>query len=236
MFQMNGTIRYSEVDKECRLTWSSLLNYFQDCSVAHSESLNLGVDYLEEHHMAWLLTSWQVVVTEMPTLGEEIKVQTWPYDFKGLYGYRNFLLRGKEDQVFAYANSVWALMDTESKRPRKVTEDIVKAYGLEAPYPMEICPRKLAEGDCFEKMEPIRVQKYFIDTNGHMNNEKYVMLAEEFVPGYFQIGEIRVEYKKSAMYEDLIIPRVTVDEKEVTVGLYGLDDKPYAIVKFIKRG
>ena len=44
MYEFNSRVRYSEVDSESRLTWLALMDYFQDCSVFHSESVNLGID------------------------------------------------------------------------------------------------------------------------------------------------------------------------------------------------
>ena len=44
-----------------------------------------------------------------------------------------------------------------------------------------------------------------IDTNGHMNNEKYVAAAQECLPEGFAASDIYVEYKKSAMRGDEVI-------------------------------
>ena len=40
----------------------------------------------------WMLNSWQIVVERYPTYGESITVGTWPYDFKGPLGMRNFII------------------------------------------------------------------------------------------------------------------------------------------------
>ena len=72
MYQFNGRIRYSEVDSEGKLSLESLLDYFQDCSTFHSEDLGLGVEYLKEKHMAWVLSAWQIVVERYPKLCERV--------------------------------------------------------------------------------------------------------------------------------------------------------------------
>ena len=61
------------------------------------------------------------------------------------------------------------------------------------------------------------------------------MLAQEFLPNQFEIGEIRVEYKKAAVLNDILYPRVTEEENCVTVVLGDESGKPYAIVLFMKR-
>lgn len=236
MFEMFEKIRYSEVDKSCHLTRMALLNYFQDCSVAQSESVGMGVSFLAENHIAWLLTAWQIIIEEMPELGDEVIVQTWPYDFKGLYGYRNFMMKNADGtKIYAYANSIWALVDTESGRPRKVEADFAQRYGLEPGLEMAT-QRKIRVPENFTQMDAVKVPRYYIDTNGHMNNEKYVMVAEEFLPENFSVGEIQAVYKRSAMYDDVICPRVTREENSMIVNLADETGKPYAIVRFIERG
>ncbi|MCI5517579.1 acyl-ACP thioesterase [Roseburia sp. MUC/MUC-530-WT-4D] len=235
VYEMNGNVRYSEVDAKGQMTWLALLSYFQDCSVFQSEHLNMGVRYLAEHHMAWVLSSWQVRVDEMPYLADEIHVQTWAYDFKGFYGYRNFALNNAEGKRLACANSIWVLVDTESGRPLRVPQDMGDTYGMDEPLELSCTERKIRVPENYEEKEPVRVQKYFIDTNHHMNNEKYVMIAQEFVPEHFQIEEIRVEYKKAAVLDDVLYPRVTIEDHEVVTVLAEENGKPYAIVKFLGR-
>ena len=41
-------VRYSEVGEDTRMTLYSVLNYFQDCSVFHSESVGRGTAVQEE--------------------------------------------------------------------------------------------------------------------------------------------------------------------------------------------
>jgi acyl-ACP thioesterase len=91
MYEVKGKVRYSETDSEGKLTIPALLNYFQDSSTFQSESLGVGIKTLMEHNLAWVLSSWQICINEMPALAEDIKTQTWPTDFKGFFGTRNYL-------------------------------------------------------------------------------------------------------------------------------------------------
>ena len=101
MYEFNSRVRYSEVDSESRLTWLALMDYFQDCSVFHSESVNLGIDYLNEHHLAWVLSFWQICLNHMPHLAKDITVQTWAYGMKSFYGYRNFSMNDEAGKRLA---------------------------------------------------------------------------------------------------------------------------------------
>ena len=80
MYQLNSKVRYSEADSNEKLTCAALLNYFQDSSTLHSETLGASGRSLYENKMAWILSFWQICIEDMPTLSEDIVVSTWPYD------------------------------------------------------------------------------------------------------------------------------------------------------------
>lgn len=232
VYEFDSRVRYSEVDSQGKLTWLALMDYFQDCSVFQSESLGIGVDYLAENHQAWVLTSWQIVLNSMPQLAERVITQTWAYDMKGFYGYRNFSMNNGQGERLAYANSIWALMDTNSGRPVKVSEEMAGLYGMESQIPMGCDGRKIALPKECDAKEAFVVPAYFMDTNHHMNNSHYVEVALGFVPDDFAIGQIRVEYRKAAVCGDVMIPKVSKDCGKITVVLTDDKDKPYAVVEF----
>ena len=69
-----------------------------------------------------------------------------------------------------------------------------------------------------------------------MNNGKYILVAEEFLPEDFKVESIRVEYKKSAILGDRLHPVVYNKEEDVvTVALTDDEKKPYAVVEFKRK-
>ena len=235
MYSFDSRIRYSEVDYEGNLTFHSILDYFQDCSSFHSEELHVGIDFLKEKQVAWILVSWQIEVERYPKHGERVKVGTWPYDFKGFYGYRNFIMLDEERNRLAYANSLWVLMDITKGRPTRILPEMESAYQLEPPLPMQCESRKISLPEEMKAAEPFPVHKFHLDTNQHVNNGKYILMAQEYLPPEFKIGKMRAEYKKSAVYGDTIYPFVTVQEDKVVVALSDQDKKPYVIVELEKK-
>ena len=109
MYTFQSRVRYSETDKSGFLSLNAVVNYMQDCSTFQSEDLGIGIDYLKKHHYIWLMNSWQIVLKSLPRLGEKITVGTFAYGFKGIYGYRNFLIKDEEEKELALANSIWVL-------------------------------------------------------------------------------------------------------------------------------
>lgn len=235
MYQFDSRIRFSEIDEFGQLTVPGVINYFQDCSIFHSESIGRGVKFLKEEQKGWLLASWQVLINRRPLLGETVAVSTWPTEFNGIYGTRNFTMRTKDGEMLSYANSIWVYMDLAKGRPLKVDPEEAKAYGMEPALEMEYAPRKitgmkdLTEGECM----PVR--PHHLDTNHHVNNGQYVAMALEVLPRQTQVRQLRVDYKKSAVLGDVICPRVGQDADRTLVELCNEKGSPFAYVEFKEK-
>ncbi len=236
-YTFEGKIRYSETDSEGRLTLSSLLNYFQDCSTFQSEMLGLGVKFMKENKLVWVLSSWQIEVERYPVLCEEVEIGTMPYDFKGFLGGRNFFMKDREGRYLAKANSLWSLLSTENMKPVAAPKDMVERYGLEPKLEMDYASRKIPVPDGGVQGEAITVKKHHLDTNHHVNNGQYVNMAMDCLPSGFgaeEIRRLRVEYKMQAFLNDVLYPYIAEDGDSVFVSLRSAEGKPYVNVEFCR--
>lgn len=233
MYTFDGRIRYSEVDRSRRLTVEKTIDYFQDCSSFQSEDLGIGLDYMSERKIAWVLNYWQIEFFRRPVIGEMVRTGTQPYEFKGLMGMRNFLMETIEGERLAVANSVWTLLDMEKMYPMRIPEELIGKYVTAPRLDMKYSPRKIAvpkEGG--ETMEDVVVRMHHLDTNQHMNNAQYVHFAAMYLPADAGIRELRVEYRRQAVLGDHITPVVYhTEEDRFLVSMNDGDGKPYAVVE-----
>ncbi len=233
MYSFNSRVRYSEVDRNGKLDIPAVINYFQDCSTFQSESLDMGVEYLRRVKKAWVLNSWQIEFIKLPALLDNIEIGTWSYGSNGVYGYRNFVLNDENGERLVNANSLWVLTDIESGRPLKVEKGDVEAYGQEPKIEMTDYGRKIKADGTPQEKPSFNIRKYHIDTNGHVNNAIYVQFAMEYLPENAKVNVLRVEYKKSAVYGDIICPVAYEEESRLTVELNDENGVSYAKVQFI---
>ena len=235
MYSFQSRIRFSEVGEDNCLTIPSLINYFQDCSTFQSEDGKVGVSWLKEKKRCWVISSWEIRVLRRPFLGEKIRIGTWATELNGFFGLRNFCIQDDKGENLAEANTLWTYLDTEKMRPAKIDEESAAVYPIEEPLLREWKGRKIPLPKEGKKQEPITVGRFLLDTNGHVNNEKYVWLAMEYVPKEFEISHLRVEYKNSAMYHDVMVPVVTKTKDTIVVVLQDEQGKIFAVVEF-ERG
>ena len=235
MYQMSRKVTYSEAGMNYKTDIAQIINYFQDCSCFQSDSLHVGPRDLENSGKLWVLNSWQIIVDRYPSYGEDITVGTWAYDFKAMMGMRNFIIDDGKGRRIAKANSIWAFLDAGKGRLVRPDETMIAAYGTESRESMDYAPRKIRLEGNFIKQEAVKVSRSCLDTNHHMNNSRYVAVAMEYLPEDFDIYQLRAEYRKSAVYGDILIPEVGNNGDKITIILAAPDGEPYVITEFTRR-
>lgn len=231
-YSFDSRIRFSETGEDGKLKITSLVNYFQDCSNFHSNSLNMGAEELRKKGRVWLLSSWQIEVERRPREGEEVRISTWAYDFKGFYGYRNYTMETINGARLAYANTIWVYLNADNGTPCKVDAAESEGYGLEEKLDMKYAPRKVAIPTASITREPFKVLPCDLDLNHHVNNGRYIVMAEKYLPIGFEVGQMRAEYKNQATLDKTIVPHIHEEAGSITIALCDEEQNPYAVVEF----
>ena len=233
MYEFSKMIGYSDCDSDWKLTPYGLINCFQDCSTFQSEELSMGEAFVREHQAAWILASWDIRIFSLPSHMTSVRVATWPYEFKHSFGFRNYTLKGDNDELFACADSQWIYFDLERLKPIRLPEEVRSGYEnrMEEKLPYEFAPRKIALPEEFTEEEPFFVRQGDIDTNRHVNNAVYLRMAMDYLPDSSEIKQIRVEYIKAAVLSDQVFPMVHRDADRTVICLDGKDKKPFAVIE-----
>ena len=239
MYTFKTKVRYSEFNSDGIIRPEAVVNWLQDCTTFHSESLGATADLLRAENKVWVLNAWQIDIKGEFKLGDEITIATWPYEFAGAFGLRNLVIQDKDGNNIVEANAVWVFADMETGRPVKLTEEFTKFYTVEDKLDMDYTDRKikLPEGVFGVVEKPIKIKKAYIDTNKHVNNGRYIECAGEYIPDNGKVKRIRAEYKQQARITDVFYPTVYDGTDEngngtICVSLNDENSRPYAVVEF----
>ena len=233
MFEFEGKIRYSETGADLHLTIPGLLNYFQDAAIFEGENISVSMEELEAKHMTWVLNSWQVSWNRRPKVNEDIVVSTVPFAFKGVTGSRNFMMKNKQtEEVLATATSVWVLVDTDNMMPVRPSKELIVRYPIGAQLDIPYEGRRVAcQGEGVAR-EALVIRKIQIDSNHHVNNAEYVNMALDYIEHGRKVNQVRAEYKKSAVLDDVLIPMIFEGEDRLVVRFDSETGEIFALVEF----
>jgi len=229
IYSMNTRIRFHEVGKDKKLSLPSLIDLLQDCGNFHGEDTGASLDYQYKVGQTWAVTSWNLIIDEFPSLGDEVITSTWSYKARHFLAYRNFTVRSPEGKCYIKADSQWVMLDTEKFEPVEIRQDIMDMYTTE---PDEKLPDRfpgrvirLAEGG--EKLAPFEVAEYMLDANNHINNGQFVKLAYAYIPAEFRFRRFNAEYVSQGHMGDVITPYRVRTEKGWQTALLKEDGRPY---------
>lgn len=231
MYSFDSRIRFSEVDQNGYLTLNRLVDYFQDCCIFHSEDVGLGMSTAEDKNKVWMLLGWQIEIERLPKFTEKVTISTWPYSFVRIKGGRNFTMTDEGGDVIARADSQWVYMNLETGLPERIFDGVGVRFGLGEPLEININKKKLRIPEDCEVKDAFQVRKEHLDTNRHVNNGQYIMMAADLLPENVKIHQVKAEYKNQAKLGDTIIPKIKAENGKYLVALCGEDDKPYAIIE-----
>lgn len=231
MYDWKTRIRYSELDSDAVLSIGALVNVFQDCANFDSEDHGVGLSFLMENKMAWILLGWEFDIRRLPTMGEHVVVSTMPYDFKGSFGYRNFVMSSQDGELLARADSMWMFANWETLRPLRIPEEIYGRYELEeAVYRADLRSKPAMED--LKDVDTFCIMKQHLDTNHHVNNAQYVDFAAQYLPKDRTVKNMKVQYRKQAFLGDEVHAYVGEDEQIFKVMLGTKEKEVYSTFVF----
>ena len=203
MYSFDTRVRYSDITTDLTISTEGIIDLLQDCATFHSEDRGFTCAKLSEMHRGWFVTDYQIHIKRLPVMGERLTVETFPYGIRGMMASRYYKIKS-ESGLLITANSMWVLMDNVEIRPVRVSDELKEAYGDCGKPDEEFENRKVPVLDGLEEVGKVRVDTSMLDSNNHVNNGRYIALAERFMDCRPTSGSLRIEYKKAALEGDVL--------------------------------
>jgi len=230
-FTVNRTVGASHIAPDGRIKYSALIDFMQDCSGLQLDSLTEMQAYFKQNNVGMYLTSRQLDITRLPVYGEDITVTTAVFDCKTIYGYRNTNIWGKDGGLCVASCVTGAFINLGTGRPHRMPESIIGEFNMREKFDMEYLPRRIALPETEARfLGEIKITRWLLDVNNHVNNARYADLATEFLPVDINLSRIRIEYRAPAFLGDIISVMAYNTENGTIIDLKG-EKNSYAIAE-----
>ena len=179
------------LDFRGRVTIPMIGNYLMHAASNHASQRGFGFSDMTEKHTAWVLSRLAIEINRYPEMSEPMTLYTWISEAGRLFTSRCFELTDSVGVSVAYACSIWAAIDLQTRRPVPLDEKALSAYVAERVCPIEK-PGKIAAMDADTEGTPYQVKYSDLDINGHFNSIKYMEhLLDLFELDLFREKEIK---------------------------------------------
>lgn len=178
MFIEEFKIPYAAVDAQLIIQFPRLLEFIMEASLLHTEASGIPLSWFMENNKGWIINNYKIELERYPKWKEKIQIATWPSSKIGFVSERSFSLRDENNIEFGRVQTQWLLLDLLKKKPVRISNELVKAYG-EMRDPVAVKDLSSISDHAFIVLDQIgyTISPLDIDTNGHVNNTKYISWA-----------------------------------------------------------
>ena len=174
-------LRTKDVNLHRRLRTSRLLEMLQEASIAHTEEMGWTRETTLDRGFLWVVAMQQLQILRMPGYDETVTLRSWPGPMMHVLYPRQYLLEDGQGNVLVRGSAIWTLVDMETRAMADPAEHGVVIDGVrtEEEYPLP----GLVHGEDCDRTSSITVPFSYCDLNGHMNNTRYLDVAEDVLAG-----------------------------------------------------
>lgn len=215
-------VSYYECDVNGTMTLSSMIAIAIKVSEDQSDQLNRGSDFVRSFGLTWIVTNYQFFIERLPKVGEKIYISTQAQEYNKYFCYRNFWLTTEEGEELVRIETIFVLMNIETRKMSSVPEEIITPYESQKVKKIKRYPKieKVSDG----KSLPFRVRFYDIDSNQHVNNSVYFnwildVLGYDFLTNHTP-SYLHIRFDKEVEYGNEVESHFEVKKSETIRSLH----------------
>lgn len=224
MYSEVRKVRFSECDREGRLSLLSLLNYFQDIAESGCGSSALNMDIIRKAGRFYAVASWEIAVERSPSEGETVTVLAYLNADKNRLAVMSFELRNENGDVLCAAVCNMVLCSTETGRAAAKTSEMRRDSELDAYSALQVTrPERRSGKENFCHSRYVCASDSMTDLNGHVNNAKYVHLIGDEVPPVSHLSKVYMHYHKPVFPREKLDVTVCENKGRRTIRILSAD-------------
>ncbi len=219
IFSQRVAVKAHEVDERGKTAPLSLAHMCQEAAALHAMELGVGMKWLLDNNLAWVLASLDLEFLAYPGPHELLDVRTWPVGSNKYYAFRMFHILDSRGEDVLRGRSAWAALDVAKRAAASMPPQVraieppdgPEAWGeIFRPARIRFSRETAAEETSF----PVR--RSDLDMNGHVNNAVLAQMALESAPDDWweraEPARLEISFKSEARHRDMVTVQSAIED------------------------
>ncbi|KAM3683773.1 hypothetical protein ACJW31_12G173900 [Castanea mollissima] len=228
-------VRCYEVGINKTATVETIANLLQEVGCNHAQSVGFSTDgfattpTMRKLHLIWVTARMHIEIYKYPAWSDVIEIETWCQGEGRIGTRRDWILKDHATgQVIGRATSKWVMMNQDTRRLQKVSDDVRDEY-------LVYCPREPRLAIPEENSSSLRripkledpadhsklglvPRRADLDMNQHVNNVTYIgwvleSLPQEIIDSH-ELQTITLDYRRECQHDDIVDSLTSVEPVE----------------------
>lgn len=228
-------VRCYEVGINKTATVETIANLLQEVGCNHAQSVGFSTDgfattpTMRKLHLIWVTARMHIEIYKYPAWSDVVEIETWCQSEGRIGTRRDWILKDyATGQVIGRATSKWVMMNQDTRRLQKVSDDVRDEY-------LVFCPRELRLAFPEENNSSLRKipklddpaenfklglvpRRADLDMNQHVNNVTYIGWVLESMPQEIidshELQTITLDYRRECQHDDIVDSLTSVEPIE----------------------
>ena len=130
-FEHKRTVKPEDLDELDHVNNAVYLRYVEDCARAHAEQKGFTLEAFKNSGVLPVVRRHEITYHAPATLGDTLVISTEVIQLGGAKAVRhNKVKLEKNDVLLVEVLTDWVWLDPESKRPKRVPQEVLTAFGF----------------------------------------------------------------------------------------------------------
>ncbi|KAL3517824.1 hypothetical protein ACH5RR_020413 [Cinchona calisaya] len=242
-------VRCYEVGINKTATVETIANLLQEVGCNHAQSVGFSTDgfatthTMRKLHLIWVTARMHIEIYKYPAWSDVVEIETWCQSEGKIGTRRDWILKDYANgEVIGRATSKWVMMNQDTRRLQKVTDDVRDEYLIYCPttprlaFPEEnnASLKKIAKLEDPAQYSKIGLvpRRADLDMNQHVNNVAYIGWVLESMPreviDNYELETITLDYRRECQHDDIVDSLTSPELDDVAAVLQTTNGSPTA--------
>ncbi|XP_042018452.1 oleoyl-acyl carrier protein thioesterase 1, chloroplastic-like [Salvia splendens] len=218
-------VRCYEVGINKTATVETIANLLQEVGCNHAQYVGFSTDgfattlSMRKYHLIWVTARMHIEIYKYPAWSDVVEIETWCQSEGRIGTRRDWILKDySTGEVIGRATSKWVMMNQDTRRLQKVTDEVRDEYLVYCPKSLRLAfpeennasLKKIAKLDDPADHSKVGLvpRRADLDMNQHVNNVTYIGWVLESMPQEIidshELQTITLDYRRECQQDDVV--------------------------------